>query len=103
MRTCPGAAAHHAPHVKTERGIEYNAATVGFKNGIDAAGARVALDDEDPLRSGRISVAFVAGKEHDIDDDDDDNEGNFDGHGDESDDSSLSDFGGESDDMDDFY
>ena len=85
---------------KTERGIEYNAATVGFKHGIDAAGARVALGGEDLLRSGRLNVAFVAGREHDINDDDEDYKGDFDGHGDESDDGTLSDFGGESDNMD---
>ena len=59
---------------KTERGIEYNAAMVGFKYGIDAAGARVALGGEDLLRSGRLNVAFVAGKEHDINVDDEDYE-----------------------------
>ena len=60
----------------------------------------MALGGEDLLRSGRLNVAFVAGREHDINDDDEDYEGDFDGHGDESDDGTLSDFGGESDNMD---
>ena len=60
-------------------GLEYNVATIGFVHGIDAAGARIALDNEDLLRSGCIKVDFCAGHEHDVTMDDELDEGDFDG------------------------
>ena len=59
--------------------IEYNVATIGFVHGIDAAGARIALHNEDLLRSGCIKVDFCAGHEHDVTMDDELDEGDFDG------------------------
>ena len=52
----------------TDTGLEYNAAVVGYKHGLDAAGARVGLDGEDLLRSGCVSVTFHAGHHHDVTD-----------------------------------
>ena len=38
----------HADTPKEHKlGLEYNVATIGFVHGIDAAGARIALDNED--------------------------------------------------------
>ena len=44
-----------------------------------AAGARIALHNEDLLRSGCIKVDFCAGHEHDVTMDDELDEGDFDG------------------------
>ena len=67
------------PHNEHKLGLEYNVATIGFVHGIDAAGARIALDNEDLLRSGCIKVDFCAGHEHDVTMDDELDEGDFDG------------------------
>ena len=56
----------HHPSEEHKLGLEYNVATIGFVHGIDAAGARIALDNEDLLRSGCIKVDFCAGHEHDV-------------------------------------
>ena len=57
----------HADTPKEHKlGLEYNVATIGFVHGIDAAGARIALHNEDLLRSGCIKVDFCAGHEHDV-------------------------------------
>ena len=70
----------HADTPKEHKlGLEYNVATIGFVHGIDAAGARIALDNEDLLRSGCIKVDFCAGHEHDVTMDDELDEGDFDG------------------------
>ena len=70
----------HADTPKEHKlGLEYNVATIGFVHGIDAAGARIALHNEDLLRSGCIKVDFCAGHEHDVTMDDELDEGDFDG------------------------
>ena len=70
----------HADTPKEHKlGLEYNVATIGFVHGIDAAGARIALHNEDLLRSGCIKVDFCAGHGHDVTMDDELDEGDFDG------------------------
>ena len=51
----------HADTPKEHKlGLEYNVATIGFVHGIDAAGARIALDNEDLLRPGCTSRSTSA-------------------------------------------
>ena len=52
----------------TDTGLDYNAAVVGYRHGLDAAVARADLDGEDLLSSGCISVTFYAGHHHDATD-----------------------------------
>ena len=59
-------------------GIEYKAATVGYKYGADAAAARVAFDGEDVLHSGPLQVTFAYGFHHDVTMEDDDANEDFD-------------------------